>query len=77
MFQKLRTARYLKASARSDAAVVEFTDRVQRIARVHQLGLKDKPNLLSQGFEYPERQLLGFSTFDKRFTEDLICKFLT
>ena len=26
MFQKLRTSRYMKASGRSDAAVVEFTD---------------------------------------------------
>ena len=42
MFAKLRTARYLKASGSDSAAVVEFTGKVQRIARVHQLGLKDK-----------------------------------
>jgi phage virion morphogenesis protein len=44
MFAKLRTNRYMKASGNDSAAVVEFTGKVQRIARVHQLGLKDKPS---------------------------------
>ncbi|MGT2051470.1 phage virion morphogenesis protein, partial [Enterobacter hormaechei subsp. xiangfangensis] len=35
MFQKLRTNRYMKASGRENGAVVEFTGKVQRIARVH------------------------------------------
>lgn len=39
MFVKLRTNRYLKASGNDSAAVVEFTGKVQRIARVHQFGL--------------------------------------
>ncbi|QCA17885.1 phage virion morphogenesis protein [Citrobacter freundii] len=76
MFQKLRTSRYMKASGRNDVAVVEFTGKVQRIAQIHQYGLKDRPNPYTQDVQYPERQLLGFSTLDKRFTEDLICKFL-
>lgn len=65
MFQKLRTSRYMKASGRNDAAVVEFTGKVERIARVHQLGLKDRPNPNVQDVQYPERQLLGFSQQDK------------
>ncbi|MBC1076121.1 phage virion morphogenesis protein [Escherichia coli] len=44
MFQKLRTSRYMKASGRNDTAVVEFTGKVQRIAQIHQFGLKDRPN---------------------------------
>ena len=40
MFVKLRTNRYMKANGNDRAAVVEFTGKVQRIARVHQLGLK-------------------------------------
>lgn len=76
MFQRLRTSRYMKASGRNDAAVVEFTARVQRIARVHQLGLKDKPNPLSQGFQYPERQLLGLSNRDKQLIEELVIRSL-
>lgn len=61
MFQKLRTSRYMKASGRSDTAVVEFTGKVQRIARVHQFGLKDRPGKHEQYVQYPERQLLGFN----------------
>ena len=60
MFAKLRTNRYMKASGNDSAAVVEFTGKVQRIARVHQLGLKDKPSPKSSAVEYPQRQLLGF-----------------
>jgi hypothetical protein len=43
MFAKLRTNRYMKASGDDSAAVVEFTGKVQRIARVHQSGLRISP----------------------------------
>lgn len=76
MFQKLRTSRYMKASGRNDAAVVEFTGKVQRIAQIHQLGLKDRPNPHAQDVQYPERQLLGFSQDDKQFVEELVFKHL-
>ena len=76
MFQKLRTARYMKASGRNDAAVVEFTGKVQRIARVHQLGLKDRPNPHSRDVQYSERQLLGFSLDDKEIIKNAILEHL-
>jgi phage virion morphogenesis protein len=72
MFQKLRTARYMKASGRSDAAVVEFTGKVQRIARVHQFGLKDKPNRETKLVKYEARPLVGFNGDDKMLIEQLI-----
>ncbi|MDV7070267.1 phage virion morphogenesis protein [Citrobacter werkmanii] len=72
MFQKLRTSRYMKASGRNDAAVVEFTGKVQRIAQIHQYGLKDRPNPHAQDVQYPERQLLGFSQDDKQLVEVLV-----
>lgn len=72
MFQKLRTSRYMKASGRNDAAVVEFTGKVQRIAQIHQLGLKDRPNPHAQDVQYPERQLLGFSQTNKQLVEELV-----
>ncbi|EJN1472821.1 TPA: phage virion morphogenesis protein [Citrobacter freundii] len=72
MFQKLRTSRYMKASGRSDAAVVEFTGKVQRIARIHQYGLKDRSNPHAQDVQYPERQLLGFSQSDELLIERAI-----
>ncbi|ELX0284872.1 phage virion morphogenesis protein [Escherichia coli] len=71
MFQKLRTSRYMKASGRNDTAVVEFTGKVQRIAQIHQFGLKDRPNPHAQDVQYPERQLLGFSRNDIQLIEDL------
>lgn len=72
MFQKLRTNRYMKASGRENGAVVEFTGKVQRIARIHQYGLKDRPNPHAKDVQYPKRQLLGFSREDKQLMEKLI-----
>ncbi|HEJ0281032.1 TPA: phage virion morphogenesis protein [Citrobacter freundii] len=72
MFQKLRTSRYMKASGHNDAAVVEFTGKVQRIVQIHQLGLKDRPNPHAQDVQYPERQLLGFSKEDGVLIENAI-----
>ncbi|WP_196087842.1 phage virion morphogenesis protein [Enterobacter ludwigii] len=74
MFQKLRASRYMKATGRENSAVVEFTGKVQRIARVHQYGLKDRPNAHAKDVQYAERPLLGFSKADKRFIEVLIVK---
>lgn len=72
MFQKLRTNRYMKASGRNDTAVVEFTGKVQRIARIHQLGLKDRPTPHSQDVRYPKRQLFGFSRKERNIFEMVI-----
>lgn len=77
MFQKMRTSRYMKASGRENSAVVEFTGKVQRIARVHHYGLKDRPNVHAQDVQYAERQLLGFSQADKQLVETLIIKHLS
>ncbi|EJB5573654.1 phage virion morphogenesis protein [Citrobacter freundii] len=75
MFQKLRTSRYMKATGRNDAAVVEFAGKVQRIAQIHQFGLKDRPNPNSQAVEYPERQLLGIGQSDKHLIEGVIIEY--
>lgn len=61
MFQKLRTSRYMKATGRENSAVVEFVRKVQRIAQIHQYGLKDRPNPHSHFVQYSERQLIGFN----------------
>lgn len=76
MFAKLRTARYLKTKGSSEAAVVEFARRVQRIARVHQEGLMDKPNKYSSSVRYEARSLLGFSKIDYKIVEDTIISHL-
>ncbi|MGV8924808.1 MAG: phage virion morphogenesis protein [Ewingella sp.] len=72
MFAKLRTARYLKAKGTANEAVVEFAGKVQRIARIHQEGLKDKPNRHSLPVQYDVRPLLGFSAADRQIVEDVI-----
>ncbi|ELY4481507.1 phage virion morphogenesis protein [Cronobacter turicensis] len=64
MFVKLRTNRFMKATGSSDAAVVEFTGKVQRIARVHQYGLKDKPGRNGRAVQYPARPLVGIDKKD-------------
>ncbi|EOD3914352.1 phage virion morphogenesis protein [Enterobacter hormaechei] len=77
MFQKLRTSRYMKATGRENSAVVEFTGKVQRIARVHQYGLKDRPNAHSKDVQYPGRQLMGFRIDDVKKVEILLIKYLS
>ncbi|HHY1046599.1 TPA: phage virion morphogenesis protein [Klebsiella pneumoniae] len=72
MFAKLRTNRYMKANGNDSAAVVEFTGKVQRIARVHQLGLRDKPTHDSTSVDYPARRLLGFNNTSVRDVENII-----
>ena len=74
MFAKLRTARYLKMKGSSEAAVVEFAGRVQRIARIHQEGLLDKPSKYSAPVRYETRKLLGFTNAELQVIESLILK---
>jgi len=76
MFAKLRTNRFMKAAGRDDAAVVEFSGKVQRMAKVHQYGLKDRPNRNSQEVKYPKRQLIGFRSEDKKLIEILVMSHL-
>ncbi|WP_237930439.1 phage virion morphogenesis protein [Buttiauxella sp. S19-1] len=77
MFTKLRTNRYMKAKGTNDAAIVEFTGRVQRMARVHQEGLRDKPNRYSEGVQYEARKLLGLNQGDKTIIENNILNHLS
>jgi phage virion morphogenesis protein len=69
MFAKLRTNRYMKATGSDEAAAVEFVGRVQRIARVHQYGLKDISGQNKISVKYPERRLLGFTHDDEWIVE--------
>jgi len=75
MFAKLRTSRFMKAKGSDSAAVVEFTGKVQRMARVHQYGLRDRPSVRAKEMAYPARPLLGLDAEDMKIVEDelLIC----
>ncbi|WP_301150757.1 phage virion morphogenesis protein [Metapseudomonas otitidis] len=77
MFTKLRTARYLKAQGRADGAVVGFTGRIARIARVHQYGLRDRPAPGSRDMQYAQRELLGFNAQERDAIRNLVLVHLT
>lgn len=72
MFAKLRTNRFMKAKGSDSAAVVDFTGKVQRMARVHQYGLKDRPNRNSRDVQYEARPLLGINADDVSVINDII-----
>ncbi|AIV30161.1 tail protein [Enterobacter cloacae] len=77
MFQKLRTSRYMKATGRENSAVVEFTGKVQRIAIVHQYGLKERVNRHGSIVKYDARPLLGTSDNNADEIEKMIINFLS
>ncbi|WP_052229390.1 phage virion morphogenesis protein [Pseudomonas fluorescens] len=76
MFSKLRTARYLKTSATSNSAVIGFVGEVERIARVHQFGLRDRVQKGGKEAQYAPRELLGFTDDDVSAIHDLVISHL-
>lgn len=76
MFAKLRTAKYLKTQATPDEAVIEFTERVQRMARIHHYGLRDRPSIKGEEIHYISRPLLGISEREINLIESLFINFL-
>ncbi|PZD60704.1 phage virion morphogenesis protein [Pantoea ananatis] len=61
MFMKLKTAKYLKTKATGDSAEVAFVPAVQRLARVHHYGLRDRVSRRGMRVKYSERPLIGIS----------------
>lgn len=72
MFAKLRTAKYMKANASPNEAVIEFAGNVQRMARVHHYGLRDRPSRKGKEVLYEARPLIGISGKDMQMIEDEI-----
>lgn len=70
MFQKLRTASFLKVQGDGNAISVGFTGRIGRIARVHQYGLKDRAERGAPDVKYERRELLGFTEADLDLIRD-------
>ncbi|ALI10982.1 MULTISPECIES: phage virion morphogenesis protein [Pseudomonas] len=64
MFQKLRTASFLKVKGDGNGISVGFTGRIARIARVHQYGLKDRAERGAPDVRYEQREILGFIDAD-------------
>ncbi|MCK7194509.1 phage virion morphogenesis protein [Enterobacter kobei] len=76
MFAKLRTTKYLKTAATADSASVQFDGKVQRIARVHHYGLRDRVRRNGPEARYPARRLLGVNDEVETVTLDTLMRWL-
>lgn len=76
MFEKLRTASYLKVRGDTNAVSVGFTGRIARIARVHQYGLKDRAERDAPDVRYEQREIIGFTETDLDLIRDSLLKTL-
>ncbi|HHZ9173527.1 TPA: phage virion morphogenesis protein, partial [Klebsiella pneumoniae] len=77
MFAKLRTTKYLKAVASQDSASVEFDNKVQRIARVHHYGLRDRVSKKGPNVQYDKRRLLGLNDLTLSLTRDILIQWVS
>lgn len=77
MFSKLKTAKYLKAKASADVAEVVFVPEVQKLARVHHYGLRDRVSRRGPEVKYAERPLLGLNDEIKAEILSVLITFLT
>ena len=77
MFVKLKTAKYLKTKATGDSAEVAFVPAVQRLARVHHYGLRDRVSRRGITVKYAERPLLGVNEGVRNLVEDIITAWLS
>lgn len=76
MFAKLRTTKYLKTAATADSASVQFDGKVQRIARVHHYGLRDRVRRNGPEVRYPARRLLGKNELVNRIVKSNLLEWL-
>lgn len=77
MFAKLKTTKYLKAQATSDTAEIAFVPAVQKLARVHHYGLRDRVNRRGTEVKYTERPLLGISDDILIKVKDIMIRYLS
>ena len=77
MFAKLKTAKYLKSQAGADAAEVAFVPGVQKLARVHHYGLRDRVNRRGTIVKYAERPLLGINNEVERALRSIMISWFT
>nr|WP_276588787.1 phage virion morphogenesis protein [Enterobacter sichuanensis] len=76
MFAKLRTTKYLKTAATADSASVQFDGKVQRIARVHHYGLRDRVRSNGPLVRYDKRRLLGVNNKVNGMISEMLLKWL-
>lgn len=72
MFTKMRLARHFKIRATDGEAAAFFKGMVERIARVHHYGLRDRVKPGGPMHEYAQRQLLGITPEFEQRVQDMI-----
>lgn len=72
MFRQLATTRFLKAQSSPDSVAIGFFGRVARIAAVHHYGERDRVGPDGPTYQYPARQLLGFTERDRARIRNLL-----
>ncbi len=77
MFTKLKSNRFMRNFSNANSVTVGFLNNVNRIATVHQYGLRDrierhKPFTTT----YERRELLGFSDMDIKMIEQSVLQHL-
>ncbi|MDM5065989.1 phage virion morphogenesis protein [Aeromonas salmonicida] len=75
MFFKITSRTWLKASATQSQAVVEFVGSANRLATIHQYGLKDR--IKGREIRYPARELLGITEQERDQLETTLLAHLT
>lgn len=75
MFFKISSPTWLKARASEQQAVVEFVGTANRLATIHQYGLKDR--IKGREIRYPARELLGITHQEVERLEELLLAHLT
>ncbi|MDH1896664.1 phage virion morphogenesis protein [Aeromonas caviae] len=75
MFFKISNPSWLKARANEHQAVVEFVGTANRLATIHQYGLKDR--IKGREISYPARELLGITEKERDQLETTLLAHLT
>lgn len=75
MFFKISNPAWLKARANENQAVVEFVGTANRLATIHQYGLKDR--IKGREISYPARELLGITAQERDQLETTLLAHLT
>ncbi|HCT5132681.1 TPA: phage virion morphogenesis protein [Aeromonas hydrophila] len=75
MFFKISNTTWLKARASEQQAMVEFVGTANRLATIHQYGLKDR--IKGREIRYPARELLGITHQEIEKLEELLLAHLT
>ncbi|MFC5705410.1 phage virion morphogenesis protein [Aeromonas eucrenophila] len=70
MFFKISNTTWLKARASEQQAVVEFVGTANRLATIHQYGLKDR--IKGREIRYPARDMLGITNQEIEQLEALL-----